>query len=88
MSSATVVHSSVTGWSVELGLTPLGVRQFNGLAARLAPKSPPENSIALVVDGHVMDAVELGRGTFDHQTIEITDLGEPTAEWLAASLTF
>jgi preprotein translocase subunit SecD len=44
------------GWVVDLELNRHGSRALNDLAAELYPKQPPQNAVAIVVDGKVQSA--------------------------------
>jgi hypothetical protein len=76
------------GWVVDLTLAPSGVRAMNKLAAELYPKQPPQNSIAIVVDGKVVTAPAFQQSSFSGDQVEISNgqLDRPSAQALATSL--
>lgn len=83
--SAEAVQVPGEGWAVDLTLDQHGSEQFNALAARLFPKRPPENSVAVVVDGVVQSAPALRTSRFEGESIQISDFTEREAKALAAS---
>lgn len=45
-----------SGYVIDLKLTRSGVERLNALAAELFPKPPPENEVAIVLDGAILSA--------------------------------
>lgn len=75
------------GWVIDLTFDQRGSERFNALAARLFPKQPPMNSIAVVVDGVVRAAPQVMTSTFEGGSIQISgDFTGREAKALAASL--
>jgi preprotein translocase subunit SecD len=76
------------GWVVDLSLAPSGVRAMKKLVAELYPNQPPQNSIAIVVDGKVVTAPAFQRNSFSGHEVQISNshLNRQSAQALAASL--
>jgi preprotein translocase subunit SecD len=75
------------GWVVDLTLTGHGAQVLDELGSKLSPKSAPQNSIAIVVNGKVESSPAFQEPGFDGREVLIT--GGYTADQarrLAASL--
>jgi preprotein translocase subunit SecD len=92
MTERDVRHARATrfpgeGWVVDITLAPSGVRTMNRLAKELFPKTPPQSSIAIVVDGKVQSAPVFAEPTFSGDQVQISAaLSREQARDLAASL--
>ena len=76
------------GWAVELTLNPLGSQQFNALAAQSYPKSPPQNAVAIVLDGVVQSAPAFRTSSFTGNVQITGNFSQSEAEDLATVLKF
>jgi hypothetical protein len=75
------------GWVVDLTLTRGGVRALDRLARDLYPEQPPQNSIAIVVDGKVVSAPVFQQNHYSGDQLQIGGgLDARHAKALAASL--
>jgi hypothetical protein len=77
MTERDVRHAPATrfpgvGWIVDLTLAPSGVRTINRLAKELFPKSPPQNSIVIVVDGKAQSAPAFAAPTLSGDQLQIS----------------
>ena len=61
---AKVEEHGTPGWVVVLQLTDEGTAKLNRLARDLFPRSPPQNSVAIVVDGVVQAAPAFSEPSF------------------------
>ncbi|MGW1065958.1 SecDF P1 head subdomain-containing protein [Streptomyces aureus] len=65
LSSARAVHDrQAGGWIVRLGFDSVGARQFSALTQGLSVNAPPQNQMAIVLDGGVISAPSV------HQRLE------------------
>ena len=76
------------GWAVELTLNPLGSKEFNALAAQSFPKSPPQNAVAIVLDGVVQSAPAFRTSSFAGNVQITGNFSQTEAEDLATVLKF
>jgi preprotein translocase subunit SecD len=76
------------GWGVSLRLAAAGTDAFNRLAGDLFPKQPPENSVAIVLDGVVQTAPAFAADTLDGDVSISGSFTEAEAKDLAAVLGF
>jgi preprotein translocase subunit SecD len=81
--------SSGQGYAVSLDLKGSGLEKFNALAQESFPKPPPQNSVAIVLDGVVQSAPAFQTPTFDESGVQITgNFSRGEAEDLARLLRF
>jgi preprotein translocase subunit SecD len=77
------------GWIVNLALDPAGSDALNRLAGDLYPKQPPENSVAIVLDGVVQSAPAFQQPEYENGEVQISgSLTKVEAMDLAAVLGF
>jgi preprotein translocase subunit SecD len=76
------------GYEVELKLTGSGLEKFNALAGESFPKAPPENAVAIVLDGVVQSAPAFQTSTFDGPVSITGSFGRTEAEDLARLLRY
>jgi preprotein translocase subunit SecD len=75
------------GWVVDLTLTRDGMRALDAMAEELYPKSAPQNSVAIVVDGTVQSAPVFQEPRFRGGQVQISgSYTEDQAKAVAASL--
>jgi preprotein translocase subunit SecD len=76
------------GWVIDLELTAAGARKLNQVGKQLFPKIPPQNSIAIVVDGKVQSAPAFQEPRFEGRQVQVYVPGMTAAEAkaMAASL--
>jgi hypothetical protein len=75
------------GWVVQLALTRRGIEVMNELARRQALLVPPQNSVAIVIDGMVQSAPAFVTDSFEGGDVEINgNFSEAQAKALAVSL--
>ncbi|MGH9013345.1 MAG: protein translocase subunit SecD, partial [Acidimicrobiia bacterium] len=81
--------SSGQGYAVSLELKDSGLEKFNALAEESFPKPPPQNSVAIVLDGVVQSAPAFQTPSFDERGVQITgSFSRGEAEDLARLLRF
>jgi len=77
-----------TGYTVVLTFNSLGQQKFNALAAASYPKTPPQNAVAIVLDGVVQSAPSFRTPSFTG-SVEISgNFSQGEAEDLATVLQF
>jgi len=77
------------GYGVNLDLTESGLEKFNQLAGEAFPKPPPQNSVAIVLDGVVQSAPAFQQPTFDQNGVLISgDFSRTEADDLARLLRY
>jgi preprotein translocase subunit SecD len=76
------------GWVVVLDLNSDGSAKFNQLAATSFPKSPPQNAVAIELDGIVQSAPAFQTSSFDGNVQISGDFSQSEAEDLATVLKF
>jgi preprotein translocase subunit SecD len=77
------------GWVVNLSLRDEGATKFNALAAESFPKTPPQNSVAIVLDGVVQSAPAFQESNFEGGNVQISgDFSETEARDLATVLNY
>ena len=77
------------GWAIALKLSADGTAAFDALARESYPKSPPQNSVAIVLDGIVQTAPAFQAETFDGGEVQISgSFTEAEAKQLATILRF
>jgi preprotein translocase subunit SecD len=87
--SADSEFSSGQGYAVSLDLKDSGLEKFNALAEESFPKAPPQNSVAIVLDGVVQSAPAFQTPSFDERGVQITgSFSRGEAEDLARLLRF
>ncbi len=74
------------GWVVDFTFTREAKRIFNELAADSFPKQPPENSVAIVLDGVVQSAPAFRTPSFSGSVQISGNFTESEAEAIAAAL--
>ncbi len=74
------------GWTVDLGLNRHGKVALNRLAHRLNPRSPPQDAVALVVDGVVQSAPAFQTDSFSGDVSIVGGFDEAQARQLAVAL--
>jgi hypothetical protein len=85
--SAKAIEAPGQGWTVDVALNRAGHRHLNELARVLYPKEPPQNEVALVVNGVVQaDSAFATPGSFNGDMVVGNNLTEAQAKVLAASL--
>jgi preprotein translocase subunit SecD len=81
-------NSGGSGWVVVLNFNSVGQKKFNDLAASSYSKSPPQNAVAIVLDGVVQSAPAFQTPNFDG-SVEISgNFSQTEAEDLATVLKF
>ena len=81
-------NSGGSGWVVVLNFNSVGQKKFNDLAASSYSKSPPQNAVAIVLDGVVQSAPAFQTPNFDG-SVEISgNFSQTDAEDLATVLKF
>jgi preprotein translocase subunit SecD len=82
-------NSQEGGWAVNLSLDSGGAEKFNNLAAESFPKSPPQNSVAIVLDGVIQSAPAFQTPNFQGGEVSISgDFSQGDADDLATVLRF
>ncbi len=77
------------GWVVNMQLRPGAISTFNDLARISQPKQPPQNSVAIVLDGVVQSAPAFAADRFDGGEVQISGMfTETEVTDLAAVLGF
>ncbi len=74
------------GWTVDLGLNHHGEVAFNRMAHDLYHRSPPQDAVALVVDGVVQSAPAFQTDSFSGDVSIAGGFNETEARQLAATL--
>lgn len=89
VTSASARYAQGQGWAVNLSLNSRGCDLFNQLAAESFPKQPPQNAVAIVLDGVVQSAPAFQTQSFQGCDVQITGAFSQTeAEDLATVLKF
>jgi hypothetical protein len=74
-------------WIVDVRLTPSAARQYEALGRRLADREPPQNAVAVLVDGAMESQTAFDPSSTGFDAIQIAGpLTGPEARELAASL--
>jgi preprotein translocase subunit SecD len=60
------------GYAVDMNLNGDGEERFNALAAESYPKSPPENRVAIVLDGEVQSSPAFQEPSFEGGNVQIS----------------
>jgi preprotein translocase subunit SecD len=77
------------GWVVNLSLDDEGATKFNELAATSFPKQPPQNAVAIVLDGVVQSAPTFNESSYEGGNVQISgDFSETEARDLATVLNY
>lgn len=77
------------GWVVDLSLNSKGSDAFNQLAAASFPKPPPENAVAIVLDGVVQSAPAFKTANFTGGNVQISgNFSDTEAKDLATVLQY
>jgi preprotein translocase subunit SecD len=77
------------GWVVNLSLKDDGAAAFNKLAQESYPKQPPQNAVAIVLDGVVQSAPAFNEPNFEGGNVQISgSFGERDAKDLATVLQY
>ncbi len=79
-------EQSAQGWLVDVTFTAAGARRFAALTAELAPKAPPANQLAMVLDGTVISAPVVQQQLTDGRVQISGSFTRSSAEELAAQL--
>jgi preprotein translocase subunit SecD len=82
------LSSDRPGWTVDLGLTHRGQAAFNRMARALYPRQPPQNAVALVIDGVVQSAPAFQTDNFSGDVSISGTFTEPEARNLAVTLRY
>jgi preprotein translocase subunit SecD len=61
-----------SGWTVDMSLSGDGADKFNKLAAESYPKQPPQNAVAIVLDGEVLSAPTFQTSNFAGGNVQIS----------------
>jgi len=86
--SAKSRFSQGQGYAVTVAFNDTGAQQFDDLAAASFPQSPPQNQVAIVLDGEVQSAPAFRTSSFSGD-VEITGSFSPTeAEDLATIINY
>jgi preprotein translocase subunit SecD len=84
-----VFQAGGQGWVVNLELKDDGAAAFNKLAQESYPKTPPENSVAIVLDGVVQSAPAFQEPNFEGGNVQISgSFSEGDAKDLATVLQY
>jgi len=65
------------GYAVDMSLNGGGEQKFNALAAESFPKSPPQNRVAIVLDGEVQSSPAFQEASFAGGDVQITGQFSP-----------
>ena len=65
------------GYAVDMNLNGSGEEKFNALAAESFPKSPPQNRVAIVLDGTVQSSPAFQEASFAGGNVQITGQFSP-----------
>ena len=76
------------GWVVSIDFDSVGHQKFDALAAASINKSPPENAVAIVLDGVVQSAPAFNAASFPSGVQIIGNFSQTEAEDLATVLKF
>ena len=87
VSGADDTFQSGQGYAVDLDLKSSGQEKFNALASESFAKQPPQNAVAVVLDGQVVSAPAFQAPTFDGNP-QITGVSRGEAADLARLLRF
>ncbi len=79
---------SAEGWVIDLALSHQGATTFNQLAAVSFPRSPPENEVAIVLDGVVQSAPSFQTDSFNGDVEISGTFTETEAKDLAGALKY
>jgi SecD/SecF fusion protein len=74
------------GWVVVMSLTPEGSRALNEMAGDQYDEPPPQNAVAIVLDGRVQTAPAFQTSSFDGDVQISGGFSQPEAERLAVVL--
>jgi preprotein translocase subunit SecD len=86
---AKAVFQPGQGWVVNLSLKDDGATAFNKLAQESYPKSPPQNAVAIVLDGVVQSAPAFNEPNFEGGQVQISgSFSETDAKDLATVLQY
>jgi preprotein translocase subunit SecD len=89
VSGAKAVYLGGQGWVVNLSLRDDGSTAFNKLAAESFSKQPPQNSVAIVLDGVVQSAPAFQEASFEGGNVQISgSFSEGDAKDLATVLQY
>jgi preprotein translocase subunit SecD len=89
VSGAKAVFNPGQGWVVNLSLKDDGAAAFNKLAGESFSKTPPQNSVAIVLDGVVQSAPAFQEAQFQGGQVQISgSFGEGDAKDLATVLQY
>jgi len=88
VSGASAQFESAQGWVVVLKLRDSGSAAFNQLAQVSYPKAPPENAVAIVLDGVVQSAPAFQEPSFQGDVQISGDFSETEAKDLATVLQY
>ncbi|HEY3723181.1 MAG TPA: protein translocase subunit SecD [Acidimicrobiia bacterium] len=90
VSGAKAVYNpgSGQGWTVDLSLKSSGQALFNQLAKTSFPKQPPQNAVAIVLDGVVQSAPAFQTSNFDGDVSISGNFSESDAKDLATVLQY
>jgi len=89
VTSADARFNAGQGWAVNLSLNSEGSTKFNQLAAESYPKTPPQNAVAIVLDGVVQSAPRFDTPNFEGGQVQISgSFSQGDAEDLATVLKF
>jgi preprotein translocase subunit SecD len=86
---AKAVYNPGQGWVVNLSLKDDGAAAFNKLAGESFSKTPPQNSVAIVLDGIVQSAPAFQEASFEGGNVQISgSFSESDAKDLATVLQY
>jgi preprotein translocase subunit SecD len=89
VSGAKAVYLGGQGWVVNLSLRDDGSTAFNKLAAESFSKQPPQNAVAIVLDGVVQSAPAFQEASFEGGNVQISgSFSEGDAKDLATVLQY
>ncbi len=88
VSGAKAVYQAGQGWTVDLSLKSSGQTLFNQLARVSYPKSPPQNAVAIVLDGVVQSAPAFQTDSFNGDVSISGNFSEGDAKDLATVLQY
>ena len=81
-------EGGASGWVVLIGFNSDGATKFNALAATSFPKQPPQNAVAIVLDGVVQSAPAFQTASFTGDVQISGNFSQTEAEDLATVLKF
>jgi preprotein translocase subunit SecD len=72
VSTASSSYNTTDGWGVDLKLTSSGLASFNAMAADQYTKPPPQNEVAIELDGVIQSNPRFNTSHFDNTGVRIS----------------